>query len=527
MKILAVNLLRLGDVALCAPALRGLRAQRPDAEIALLLNRSCAGIKPLLPYVDRFFEFDRDDLQAGLGQAERPLFEPFDALSDLASCLARERFDLVVNFSHTRLSGYLAGFAGAPENIGLAIGDDQVARIGSRWFGVMDAQAGGFDPAAFHYGDVFAFALGLDPGGPASSLPSGLSDGVPDCLSGGLFGGLVESARGRKEAEDILGEAGAGQNALAVQALTSDAKKNWGLESYERAVELFAASRPAAPVLILGAEFERAALAPMQARLRARGVDARLAITSVEGLFSALLRSRALLAGDTAAKHFAVAAGVPCVEISIGSSDWRRTGARSEGSVILQARAPCAPCAHSRPCGQSSHACARGLLPEAIAPIAIAAYDRDLRCLAACEPLAGDVEALRAQSNKFCFFGTVPLGLPRRERIERAVARAAWKLFIDGVPAHGSERAAVAHQGAKIAAGLLDEDTDPEIARLELFGVASRARSRLRSLGKAGEPAARARLEARLALAAAAQIAFPPSAEAKRETRHLPKERAI
>lgn len=355
MKILAINFLRLGDLALSARALRSLRSLRPGASLALAMHRACTPLAPLMPYVDRVYPLDREDLQTSLGEAGRPMFDAYASLRAYVDALAAERFDLAVNFSQTLFAGRVAGLAGARRTLGLRIDEAGSARIESPWFDLMNKQAGRVSSDVVHYGQIFARAVG----GELESLPPG----------------LIETRRGREEAAALLAAPTAGRW-IGVQCLTSDEKKNWGLERYEKALLLAAKARPFARVALFGAEFERERLAPLAAALRRAGIDARLAICSVEGLLSAVKQCRVVLTGDTSAKHVACDAGVACVEISVGSSDWRRTGAWSPSSSILQAPTECAPCPHSSACSRPRRDCADEISPEYVARSLIETFDR-------------------------------------------------------------------------------------------------------------------------------------------------------
>ena len=243
---------------------------------------------------------------------------------------------------------------------------------------------------------------------------------------------IHETPAGRAEADRVLGADGRGF--LAVQALTSDKKKNWDMRRFEQALALFSAVEPTAQVVFLGAEYERTQLAPVVDGLRARGVDARLAISSVEGLFSIVKRARLVLTGDTATKHFAAAARTPSVELSLGSSDWRRTGAYADDSVVVQARELCAPCPHVGPCRQPSHACAERISPEAVSSVLTAAYRRDWAQMSvAAVEFSDEVDVLRVRLRTPGLFTTVSAaGAPNAETAANVLARVAWKMRLSG-----------------------------------------------------------------------------------------------
>ncbi len=400
-KILVLCLLRLGDIVLATPVLRGLREKHPGTEIHVLINGQFAQIRELIPYVDKVHVFERDELQRGLGEAKRGLFEPYERLRALVARLESERYGRIVNLTQNRLSGYLAQSIQGPEKIGLALGADGMAAFNSPWFRYLNAQADEDGERVFHYTDVFRFALGLQDG---PRRPS-----------------LQESEAGRAEADALLRP---GRKCLLVQPLTSDVKKDWGLDRFAEMARLFAAGHPEFEILLLGAPAERARLEPVAAALSAQGVRARLAICSLAGVYSLLLRAHGLVTGDTSIKHLACAAGVPLVELSLGSSDYRRTGAYLQNSVIIQARELCAPCPHSKACHRDRHACAERIPPAAVAMAiseTIAGNRHQLRVIA--EEFADDLEILRVEVEESGFWAAHSVLEPFTEA---GVARWLW-----------------------------------------------------------------------------------------------------
>ena len=53
-----MNLLRLGDILMMAPVLRGIKKKYPNAELHLLINKQFSMLEDMLPYVDEFKYFD-------------------------------------------------------------------------------------------------------------------------------------------------------------------------------------------------------------------------------------------------------------------------------------------------------------------------------------------------------------------------------------------------------------------------------------------------------------------------------------
>lgn len=359
MKILVVNLLRLGDVIATAPAVKAIRGRYPEAEIHMLVNSNFESAAKLIVGVNKTLCFDRDRLQASCVEAERPFFEAYDWLQGFFEETSSQGYDLIYNFTHNRLSGWLCGLIPASKKIGLTLDGSGAVSFGSAWFRHLNQQVDFDDGQAFNHSDVFIGAAG----GWAQAKAIGFFDDL-----------LIETDAGRAEAQRILGDAaglasGEPRRVLALQLSTSDAKKEWGDSRYRALVELTLRREPGAVIFVIGAPGERERIENFCRSVEADPGHVRPAILSLSGIVSFLENIEILVTGDTSIKHFAAAGSTRIVEIVVGSADAHRTGSWKAGDFVVTSRELCAPCGHSEKCHRTSHACAIGIAPEAIADV--------------------------------------------------------------------------------------------------------------------------------------------------------------
>jgi lipopolysaccharide heptosyltransferase III len=99
-KILLLQLKRIGDLILTLPALATLRENFPDARLTLVVSNECAGMLPAISNVDRILLAHRN-------------------LRDLAPsfAVAREAFDYCIDFTRNDRSAFLAFLSGARRRI--------------------------------------------------------------------------------------------------------------------------------------------------------------------------------------------------------------------------------------------------------------------------------------------------------------------------------------------------------------------------------------------------------------------------
>lgn len=325
MKILVVSLLRLGDLIQQQALLRGLRAQHPQAEIHILVNRQFAQVENILgSIVDRYIYFERDAIQKGLGEAEYNILWSYSQLAELVHRLNQESYDLTLNLTHNKLSAFLIGALEVRNKRGLYHQDGRFQGLSNRWLRYFNDRFSGTQRSLFQYVEILGKAFGI----PHEVAQRPFSSGVKSKL-------------------------------LLMQCLTSDSKKNWGLEKFAQLKRTIETSLVDYKVRVLGAPFEKDILGRTFA-------EDDLLICDLAEVRQHLQNAALLVTGDTSVKHLAAQVGTPIVEISLGSSDGSKTAAFSKQSVVLTSAVPCAPCVHSQRCPQQSHLCAEDVTVERV-----------------------------------------------------------------------------------------------------------------------------------------------------------------
>lgn len=414
MNILVISLLRLGDVMMLSPALEGLRRRYPHAKIDLLANKSSSGVRKLLPQIRQVIEFDREGLQEGLINAQHPLFEPYDRLKNLIDQLNENRYQLVVNLTQNKLSGYICALIPAESRVGLTINAAGQPQFSSPWFKYLNDVVGAGAELIFHYSDIFCRGL---------SLGYQQRDYV-----------FIETPQGKLEAENFFRSAGFKSGPkIVIQSQTSDVKKNWGHRNWQEMIRHILLFVPEAQIILLGAPSEVPCLQDIKSGLETSAHSIDIAILSLEGAFSLLQVCDLLVTGDTSIKHLASASRASILEISLGSSDIRKTGVYKENSLIIKSHERCAPCEHSKPCHREKSFCALSLKPEAIALAAIKFLQKDwtaLKTLA--EEYSDQMEFYRtAKLALGCWHADNLLTDQFHEKVSSYLDRSAWQFFLE------------------------------------------------------------------------------------------------
>lgn len=337
-RILVLSLLRAGDLVVQLPALAALRAQRPDAELHVLVQASA---QPAVA------------LARGLAQVHRLPVDhqggPTEALAPVLSELQALDVSLVVNLTFRPFAAELAERIAPERVVGLACPRGRM-RITTPWFSYLNDWGSTAALSVIHYADVFCQAIGrpfTDPG-----------------------------LRERLTAEDQASWAetrvrlGLEQAPFVVlQLSTSEDKKTLPRDLWARLSARLAALVPDVRLLVLAAPNEAAEVATF-----CREVGALMFPCSLTQAACALADARLLVSGDTALVHLAALVGTQVLLLSCGSSAFRELGPYGPGHWVLQAAFPCAPCRHGPMClfEQPTYPCARAILPDGAAQIAAA-----------------------------------------------------------------------------------------------------------------------------------------------------------
>lgn len=329
----------IGDAVMCEPALRGLRALFPKAELTLLAKPAIAELFIAYPGIDRRLVYDDRGVHAGLS-----------GKWTLAGLLRRDRFDLAVLFQNAFEAALITWLAGIRRRYGYV--------TDGRSFLLTDPVARP-DPAALVHQVHYYWDL-LKPLGVTGS-PS-----VPV---------LAVSENEIRAMDERLSEMGIGRDDLLVgvnPGSTYGSAKRWLPERYaETALQVCRRieqqqGRPVS-VMILGAKGEEELGHAVADRLTVRSavLSGR---TNIRELMAATKRCTILLTNDTGPMHLAAAFAVPVVAV-FGPTDWKTTSPYGQAASIVRQPVDCAPCL-LREC-PIDHRCMTGVTVDMVIQAAV------------------------------------------------------------------------------------------------------------------------------------------------------------
>ncbi len=326
-RILVCQLRQIGDVVLATPALELLRRRFPKAELHMVVEKKCAPVLYASPYVDKLWEMDKST------------FVPFWKEFAWYRKVARQSFDLVVDFQQLPSCQWIAAFSDAPVRLSFH----------SPWY------------KRFLYNVTVFPQAGYSAASKVSLLkPLGIEwHGVPPKI----FLSSGELA----QAEAVLESLGLPKGARLVTLAPThkDAARRWPAASYAELARLLLKMMPDLWFLPLYGPGEddtvRALLASMAQEVRS--------VTLLPALQPSLRRSAAWIAraslhvgNCSAPRHIAVAVGTPsCTLLGSSNDSWTYP---SPQHVAVRLGLPCQPCRGDR-CRHGLQ-CLKALAPEVV-----------------------------------------------------------------------------------------------------------------------------------------------------------------
>ena len=274
MKILLIQLRRLGDLILTTPAISVLHEHLPGAQIALAVSRECA---PLLPAIH------------GLQQT----FLTKRGLGDLSVWMQIHRagFDCVIDFTRNDRSAWLTFLSGAPQRI---VSDR--LKIKSKFRARFYNEFVDCAMKEMHTADYYLALL----------QPLGISATANDPL-------LELPSAAQQRASSIIADQIRHQPFIIFHPGSARVEKFWEPERWADIIEFAASELGLFPVLSGGGtELERTHLTAIQKKLRTTLLDlsGQLDLLSLAALIE---HARLFVTVDSAPMHLASAAGTPQV----------------------------------------------------------------------------------------------------------------------------------------------------------------------------------------------------------------------
>ncbi len=317
MKILVIQLARLGDIYQSWPTVAALKRTFPEAEVQLLVRKKFRSATIGLNCVDRVVELDTasilEPVIVGEGHVEMVRASQ-SRLSHFLKDLESENFDRIINLTFSPVSAYISEHLQKPSNVvlGYSRNADGTLRICGDAAAFFYAQVGTDRHSRIHLTHLFAQVAGVE-------LSEHDFTGAQD------FGGSLGNDSSR-----------VGPIVLHIGA--SAAHKKIPLDKWRGIIKGLSQQKALFMVLV-GGESERT-----EANLIAEGFDKTVinlvGSTELHELHELLSRAQMLIGPDSSVIHIASLTQTPTLNLSCGRVSYWETGPLATGSRVLRAEDP-------------------------------------------------------------------------------------------------------------------------------------------------------------------------------------------
>lgn len=309
MKILVLELARLGDIYLSWPALRALRRSQPEAQIDVLTRQSFAVALDGLEAINKKIILPTREMLEPMIQVEADIPESFKRLSQFVDSLRIQKYDWIVNLSFSPFSSYLthalsregakvSGYSRHEDGY-LAIPDD----ISAYFY----AQVGVNRSNRLHLCEIFGTMCGVD---------------------------LVEDDW---KAPDFIKTSEQRKNQILFHVGASEAHKQLTAAKISSCINQYL-KISTDQVVLIGSKAETEKAEGIMSSVNSSRVSSYVGKTTVHELFKLIAESSAVVGADSAPQHMASLVGTPCLNISFHSVNFWETGPRQKQSQILRVR---------------------------------------------------------------------------------------------------------------------------------------------------------------------------------------------
>jgi ADP-heptose:LPS heptosyltransferase len=342
-RILVLQLCRMGDLLQTTPMLRGLRREHPDAEITLVVHDMFRDVPIPSRLYDHKIAFPYTKIAAGVSDAPEDWAVHASIVRDFVSSLGAAPFDAIINLTHSDLCGLLSTLIPSRRIEGGIVSRERVRLVQGPWMSWFWASQTSRAQGCFNLVDLHNWTAGV-----ASDRQS-------------LEIEVSETARARVQ-EWLAARGAADRPLIAVQLGASEERKRWQPERFAAAVDLLPPAL--GDIVFVGAPSERSLVERARA---ARPFHDAVGETSMPELAALLERCRLLLTNDTGTMHIASAVGTKIVDVSTGPVFVHETGPYGEGHFVIEPEMACFPCTAGSVCHHIS--CRESFTPADIAAL--------------------------------------------------------------------------------------------------------------------------------------------------------------
>ena len=342
-RIAVISLARLGDSIQSLMALRAAQQLYPELEITFIAHASFAAAAERCPWVSRVVPLPTEALLKPILNGKRTARGMIPEVATWIEPLAERTFDLVVNWTYSEASSFLAGILPARVRIGYSRRRDGTLSVVDGWSHYIHSIVQTETTQSIHLTDILTTqlltALQVHFEEPAE-------DGENQTVTSKSF---FEIKRSPFVCD---GWNHPGIRWIALQLGASSGEKTWDAAEWAKLASMILRRHDDTRIMLLGGSREKAIEAKffeaLRAEERAKGspsavfekrIHSKVGKTTFDQWAQILADAQWTISADTAALHLASVLGTRVLNVSVGPVRFRETGPYGNGHYVIRAAA--------------------------------------------------------------------------------------------------------------------------------------------------------------------------------------------
>lgn len=351
MRILIINLARLGDLIQTIGLIKGLVGKYPDAQIDFLALSSFA---PIIEQFDHINGIIALNDQIILDNLQNNLWDAYSEVKDKIDHLNCENYDLIVNPIAPIQSSLIGYLIRGKEKLGMFYNKDREKTITS-------------SSTAFH------LSYGHGDGGHTFNLVD-IFSGVGKVSTYCEQFSLSPKEYARQKAEIFWKDNHLGRyKTIGFHIGASNANRAWKPENFRSVIDRLIARQQYKVILFGG--YKEQGLSSYFSDIKSDYFLDLIGKTNLDELIAFIAKLDIFVSNDTGPMHIAAATGRRMINIFLGPASVWATGPYSDKAIVFEPNIECHPCSYDNTCSHLN--CHDFINPEAVEQVITACLNEE------------------------------------------------------------------------------------------------------------------------------------------------------
>ncbi len=343
-RIAVVQLARLGDSIQSLMALRAAQQAYPELEITYIAHESFAGAAERCPWIHQVFALPTEKLVRPMLDGTRNAAGMLPELAAWLEPIARSTYDVVLNWTYSETSSFLAGVLPARVRLGYSRRRDGTLSVIDGWSHYIHSVVQTDTVQSIHLTDILTTQL-------LTALQVHFDEPAEDSENQSVTSKSFFEIRRSPFVCDGWNHPGI--RWLAIQLGASSFDKTWSPESWAKFASLVLRRHDDTRIILVGDKHEKGIEKKFFEALRneERAIGSRSAVfekrihskvgtTGFDQWAQILADAQWVVSADTAALHLASVLGTRVLNVSVGPVRFRETGPYGNGHYVVRPNKP-------------------------------------------------------------------------------------------------------------------------------------------------------------------------------------------